>query len=57
MTDYVWVPTEGATETEPDPFDYYGVDDEIPYPAWMEEDLYDRYEADYNDMLAAGGDL
>jgi hypothetical protein len=41
-----------------DPFDVLDVlDDEIPYPAWMEEDLYDRAEADYNDMLAHGGDL
>lgn len=40
-----------------DPFDNY-LDDEIPYPDWMEEDLYrDRYEESYNEMLMNGGDL
>lgn len=44
------------------PDGYYNLldalDDEIPYPQWMEEDIYrDRYEEDYNDMLARGGDL
>lgn len=46
------------------------LDDEIPYPEWMEEDLYgdtgyyaadedlhDYAEESYNDMLASGGDL
>lgn len=34
------------------------LDEEIPYPEWMEEDLYrDRYEEAYNEMLMDGGDL
>ena len=38
------------------------LDEEVPYPAWMEEDLYgddyrDRYEEAYNEMLMDGGDL
>lgn len=42
-----------------DPYDYD--DDEILYPAWMEEDLYDEYrdrhEEAYNEMLMNGVDL
>lgn len=40
------------------------LDDEIPYPEWMEADLYgdhedlrDYYEESYNEMLMNGGDL
>lgn len=41
-----------------DPFNPLDVlDEEIPYPAWMEEDLHDYAEEAYNDMLASGGDL
>lgn len=41
-----------------DPFDFFDIDEEIPYPAWMEEDIYrDRYEESYNEMLMDGGDL
>lgn len=39
------------------------IDEEIPYPAWMEADLYgddeyrDRYEEAYNEALMDGADL
>ena len=43
------------------PRDYYdpleSLDADLPYPEWMEEDLFDRSEAAYNESLMDGGDL
>ena len=40
-----------------DPSDYDDTRDEVPYPAWLEEDQYrDRDEEAYNEWLMNGGD-